>query len=403
MNILFMLFLPNPHSGAAWTRIGFLADYFIKKGNNVTVSGTFNPFIGEKSGRYKLNGIQILNVIPFVLRLNLFSAIFNILSLIFTCWLPFFVTRPEIVIFSVPPGESIVFSYLIAKLFKPKKIIFDYRDQWEDYAINQSRSSIYKISYTLLKSLMTKYYKISDLVVTVTDAFAHDLSSRGIKDVNIISNGADINLFKPEFNTKSISLTRQKIGISDNDFVFIYSGMIGLYYKLDLVVKAFKSLLVDKTNIKLVLIGDGSDLDKILELIKEFEMQKNVLYLGKKNDKKDVVEILSTADIGIIPYDSNPLWKNSIPAKCLEYLACGLPIIATLDHNSVLGRLIEENDVGVLCESENVLELSKAMERLYHDNNFVEKASKRAVLLVHKQYDRNKLAEEYIRLLNDIK
>ncbi len=41
--------------------------------------------------------------------------------------------------------------------------------------------------------------------------------------------------------------------------------------------------------------------------------------------------------------------------------------------------------------------------RIYHDNNFVEKASKRAVLLVHKQYDRNKLAEEYIRLLNDIK
>jgi hypothetical protein len=36
---------------------------------------------------------------------------------------------------------------------------------------------------------------------------------------------------------------------------------------------------------------------------------------------------------------------------------------------------------------------------VYHDNVFVENASKRAVSLIHKQFDRNKLAEEYYQII----
>jgi glycosyltransferase involved in cell wall biosynthesis len=204
---------------------------------------------------------------------------------------------------------------------------------------------------------MTRCYLNSDSVVTVTKRFAEELSLRGIKDVRIISNGADINIFRPQSKLKK-NIFKQKIGLRDNDFVLVLCGMIGGYYKVGIV-----------------------------------------LYLGVKSDAHQIVEILSASDVGIIPYDSNPLWKNSIPVKSLEYLACGLPVIATLDTNSVLGRLIEENDVGVLCEPENVTELSKTIEKVYHDNVFVENASKRAVSLIHKHFDRNKLAEEYYQII----
>ena len=70
-------------------------------------------------------------------------------------------------------------------------------------------------------------------------------------------------------------------------------------------------------------------------------------------------------------------------------------MLVTLDTNSVLGRLALENDFGVLCEPENVGELSEIIEKVYHDNVFVENASKRPVSLIHTHFDRNKLAEEY--------
>ncbi|WP_134482627.1 glycosyltransferase family 4 protein [Candidatus Nitrosocosmicus franklandus] len=399
MNILFMLYMPNPYSGAAWNRIGFLANFFKNKGNNVTISGTFNPFSGEKLGRYKFNGIQILNLTPLILKLNIFSSIFNVLSLIFTGWLPFIITKPDIVLISVPPGEPVIISYTFARLFRPKKIIFDYRDQWEDYAINQSRSSIYKLLYGMLKSLITKYYKKSDYVVTVTEALSDDLLSRGIKKVKIIPNGADVNIFKPQQDTKLKCQTRKKFGIDDNDFVLVYSGMIGLYYKLDVVIKALKSLLNDMTNIKLIVIGDGSNLEQYLDLVRDLGLNENVLYLGKKDRKDEIVEILNSADIGIIPYDSNPLWNNAIPSKSLEYLACGLPVVATIDSNSILGKLLEKNEVGISCEPENIDQLAIIIKQIYDEKSFRERAREKAVALIQKNFDRNKLAEEYYRLI----
>jgi glycosyltransferase involved in cell wall biosynthesis len=235
-------------------------------------------------------------------------------------------------------------------------------------------------------------------MVTVTERFAEELSLRGIKDVRIISNGADINIFRPQSKLKKNNF-RQNIGLRDNDFVLVFCGTIGGYYRIDILIKSLKNVNQRLPNVKLILVGSGPDLKKILNLIDSLEMREFVIYLGVKSDAYQIVEILSASDVGIIPYDSNPLWKNAIPVKSLEYLACGLPIIATLDTNSVLGRLIMENQVGMLCEPENVLELSKIIEKVYHDKVFVENASKRAVSLIHTHFDRNKLAEEYYHII----
>ena len=42
MNILFVLGRPNPFPGAAWTRIGFLAEDWSKKGHTIDVLGAFS-------------------------------------------------------------------------------------------------------------------------------------------------------------------------------------------------------------------------------------------------------------------------------------------------------------------------------------------------------------------------
>ncbi len=383
---------------AAWSRIGFLAKHFKRKGNEVTVAGIFNILDKNKITKKESDGVRILNVIPIVMRFDIFSFIFNFLSVIFTSWISFIIVRPDIVIISVPPGESALCSFILAKLFRTKKIIFDYRDEWEDYYIKTPPSILYKIFYKLLKRLITRCYLNSDLVVTVTERLAEELSSRGIKDVMVISNGADINIFRPQSKLKKNNF-RQNIGLRDNDFVLVFCGTIGGYYRIDILIKSLKNVNQKLPNVKLLLVGIGPDLKNILNLIDSLEMRESVLYLGVKSDEFQIVEILSASDVGIIPYDSNPLWKNAIPVKSLEYLACGLPIIATLDSNSVLGRLVMENQVGMLCEPENVLELSKIIEKVYHDKVFVENASKRAISLIHTHFDRNKLAEEYYHII----
>jgi len=397
LRVLFFLHSPNPFPGASWTRIEFFAEYLRKKGYKVAIAGSFSLFTLNKAGSVKWNGIRILNITPILMIQNLFSLMLNIVSSLVTSIPILILLRPEVVIISVPNGETGLGSYAMAKLFRIKKIVIDYRDEWEDYSINNASSRIYKRSCQYLKTVMTKCYMKSDFVITVTEPLAKSLHSRGIANVKIITNGADCNVFKP--NGKEI--LRNKMGFNKNDFIIVYTGFIGAYYRLDVVIKALKIIIDKIPSVKLLLVGCGSDVEGVLNLANRIGLQNSVFYLGAKIDKMELGEILSASDVGIIPRDANPLWNNALPAKSLEYFACGLPVLATVHGDSLVARLIDENKIGLYSEPENVDALADTIEKIYNDNIFISDAGKRAALLIQERFDRNKIAEDFLNLLKN--
>jgi glycosyltransferase involved in cell wall biosynthesis len=390
------LHLPIPFPGAAWTRIQFFASYFKSKGHKVLIAGAFSPKSLDKAGRSYHENIDILNVTPIVFMGNIFSLIFNTISSIITSVIPIVLARPDMVIVSVPPGETALGVFIAAKLFG-KKLIVDYRDEWEDSTIRTSKSSIFRRSYGLLKVLMNKCYLNSDIVVTVTQPFVESLSSRGITEVKVVSNGADCNVFKPYDK----NLSRKKLGVDEDDFILIYSGGIGLYYRLDIVLRALKKVSRKAPNLKLVLVGVELEdsLKDVLRIARDEAIDEKVIYLGAKFDKKGLAEILSASDTGIVPYDGNPMWKNTLPVKAFEYCSCGVPVIATTYKDSILGKLINDNRIGLRCDPENVEALAEAIAQIYNDRVFIQEASERAISLIRERFDRNKIAGDFLSIL----
>lgn len=396
---MFLLHLPNPFPGAAWTRIGYFAEYFKNKGNEVSIAGIFNPFDKKKFTIQELNGIKILNLIPIMLKKDIVSFLFNIISIIFTSWLPFIITRPEIVIISVPPGESCFVSYILTKIFFVKKVVFDYRDEWEDYVLSDSSSRTNLLFYNIMKVIALKCYKKGNLMITVTEPLVKKLTKLGLKKVYLIPNGADIDTFKPLVEMKN--KFRDQIGLKSTDFVLIHSGMIGGYYRIDIAIRAVASLIHKIPNLKLILIGEGHELENILRLIKDLSIEKNIIYLGKTTDKKYLAEIINVSDIGILSFGKNKaaLWKNTLPVKSLEYFACGIPLIATVDEQSVLGNIIESNGLGILTKAENIKDISNSIEKAYFSQIIFNDIRNKAPQLIKEQYNRAKTAEEFFNLI----
>jgi len=276
--------------------------------------------------------------------------------------------------------------------------VFDVRDEWEDYAINKASSKTFREAYRLLKALMTSLYNKSDLVVAVTQPIARSLKLRGVRGVKIVPNGADINVFRPYEK----SVVRRGLGLRDDEFVIVYEGGIGGYYRLDVVVRAIAKLDDStRSKIRLLIIGSG-DMPTVLKLAESFGLNDNVIYLGVKNDKVELAQIISAGDIGIVPYDANPLWKNSVPAKFYEYCACGIPVIATVCDDSLLGDLIEKHRIGVTSPPLDEEKLANAIDWLYKNKSFIETAGERARQLIKEKFDRNKVAEEYLNLIGKI-
>jgi glycosyltransferase involved in cell wall biosynthesis len=397
MKVLFFLGSPNPSPSADWTRIGFFAKYFKDRRYDVAVIGIFSPKSLDAAGFKSWKGIPIYNVIPNFMIKSMFFLTFNVLSSIILLPIMFPVLKPRIVVISLPSGEPAVGAYLASK-FICAKTVFDVRDEWEDYAISKASSKVSREAYKLFKALMTSLYNKGDLVVAVTRPIARSLRLRGIRKVEIVPNGADVNIFRP-YGKDAV---RRRLGLKNDEFIIVYEGGIGGYYRLDVVVRALARLdNVARNKIRLLIIGSG-DVPNVLKLAENLGLKDNVIYLGVKNDKVELAQIISAGDVGIVPYDDNPLWKNSVSAKFYEYCACGIPVIATVYDDSLLASIIKEYEVGLTIPPMDDEKLSEAILWIYQSAQLREVMGRRARMLVEEKFDRNKIADEFFKLIEGL-
>jgi len=396
LKVLFVLHYANPFPGAAWTRISFFAQFLKERGHQVSINGAFSLTSLKKFGITNWHGLKLFNITPIIMLHNIFSLILNILSSVLISFFLIIFTRPDVIIISVPRGDTAFGSCLVALALR-KKIIIDYRDEWEDFSINIAKTENNRRFNKSLKKYMTNLYMKSNHVMAVTKPLVSNLSLRGIKNVKLITNGADTKIFKPYEKLK----LRQSLGFDANDFIFVYSGAIVPYYRLDLVVRAITGLIQRNQNVKLLLVGRKTHDKNLQNLIKKKGIQNNIINLGEVMDRMELAKILSASDVGIMPREGNPLWKNLLPVKSLEYFACGLPVVATTYPDSSLGKLIYENQIGLIVEPENVDDLSSSLEKIFKDERFVKEAQQRACKLIQERFDRNKIALEFLKLIEE--
>jgi len=389
-----ILGLSHPVAGAAWTRIGFFAESWAKKTNKVDVLGTLTSKTINKRGARKLGEVYLYNIIPHLVSSHPFAfAIDSLVSFIITTF--FLCTKkPNITLISMPTGDVGLGALMACRLTRTKYVV-EYRDAWEQYEINRSNSKFVRESYKFIKALMSKLLHKSAFIVTVTPAFAQDLMLRSAKKVELIPNGADVTVFKAG-NKKAL---RQKLGLNISDFIIVYTGIIGDYYHLDLVVRALAKLeSVLRSKSRLLMIGDGPDLPKIMRMAKNRGLEKNVIYLGVKKNKKDLAEILAAADVGVVP---GLYTRGQLPVKFFEYSACGIPVIATAPEDSLLATIIRKNGVGIISPLVDEDGLAKAFFEIYENGSFRVAAGKKAKALVEEKFDRNKIAENFLKKIMD--
>lgn len=139
-------------------------------------------------------------------------------------------------------------------------------------------------------------------------------------------------------------------------------GFIGAFKPwegLENFIEALDILKKKGKNIKTLLVGTGVLFDKIQELIKEKGLEKEVTCVGKVRIE-DVAMHLSQAKIGIAPYCIENVTIGNFkkygfyfsPLKVVEYLACGLPVLAS--KYRLIEEIIQPPEYGLTFYSEDM-------------------------------------------------
>jgi glycosyltransferase involved in cell wall biosynthesis len=161
---------------------------------------------------------------------------------------------------------------------------------------------------------------IADLVIATSEETAADMRSRNNRRVEVLGNGVDLSRFPagaaPPERPELANIPRPRIG---------YVGAINQKVDFELVLALAKR----RPSWQFVFVGEIDNLRPgDAELIAALRACHNIHILDAV-PQREVPGILLNLDVGLVCYRTLKWTLAGYPLKALEYLACGLPVVAT--------------------------------------------------------------------------
>lgn len=152
----------------------------------------------------------------------------------------------------------------------------------------------------------------------------------------------------------------------DNNIVdFMFLGNIGKVQNCDQIVKAVNKLH-SKNEYKLHFVGDGSELQNIKQMVKEYNLEDFVVFHGK-HPVSEMEKYYNLADVCLLTLSNRTATGITPPAKLAGYMAAARPVIASI--NGAATTIIKEAKCGMVVPADDVEGLAMLMQRVLDDPN----------------------------------
>jgi glycosyltransferase involved in cell wall biosynthesis len=149
---------------------------------------------------------------------------------------------------------------------------------------------------------------------------------------------------------------------------------------------------------ELHLAGPVSPPDLLAELERSPGWQR-VRYLGRVGHER-IAELLAGAKVGVIPLHPIPNYVDAYPVKLFEYMAAGLPIVAT--DVPRWRALLEQHGCGVCVPHDSPQRLAAAIEELLDDDARAREMGARGRRAVESEYSWRSQADALLDLYREL-
>jgi glycosyltransferase involved in cell wall biosynthesis len=212
------------------------------------------------------------------------------------------------------------------------------------------------VNRTLAEEVAENAFREASALIAVSEEVAEYLRGFAVAKgrVHVIPNGVHPDRFARK--------TRNGPG-SQRGFTIGFVGSFKPWHGLLPLVEAFALYRRRGLQARLLLVGDGPERPKLLEVIGDHKLNDAVDLAGAVLPA-EVPDWLAAMDVAVAPYPDLKDFYFS-PLKVYEYMAAGLPIVAS--RIGQLARLLEHEISGLLCTPGDPIALAHAFERLGKD------------------------------------
>lgn len=221
------------------------------------------------------------------------------------------------------------FSRIVAKKLSIP-VVHTYHTLYEDYVYYVTHGHFDNLGKKLAIKI-TKYYceKKCDELIVPTDKIKELFINKYhiTKKINVIPTGIDTKKFElnPEMD-KKIKKLKKEYKIKDNEFIIGSVGRIAKEKSFDEEINTIKTLIVEYPKIKLMIIGDGPELENLKKLAQELKIEENVIFTGKVN--YDLIPAFYHLFNIMVSFSKTETQGLTI----IEGLAASLPVICIKDE-----------------------------------------------------------------------
>lgn len=379
MNILFLSLLDINSINESNIYIDLLKE-FIKNNHNIYIVSPTERRKKEKTHLIKEEKCQILKVkIGNITKTNLIEK--GISTLLIEKQYKYEIKKYfknikfDLILYATPPitfcnvikyvkKRDNAKSYLMLKDIFPQNAV--------DLKIFKKNSIIYKY----FRNKEIELYKISDYIGCMSPKNKEYLIEHNkyldANKLDILPNS--ISPKKENIRNSKLNIEyRKKYNIPLNAKVYMYGGNLGKPQGIPFIIECLKEIS-KLTDIYFVICGTGTEYEKLNNFKNNYKIDNLLLLNGLPN--KEYNELLNIADIGLIFLDYNFTIPN-FPSRILSYMEKRIPILSCTDSNTDIGDIIEDNDFGWKCYSNDVskfINLVKKINKL-SNNELVKKGS----------------------------
>lgn len=374
MNILFITLL-DIRSISEHNLYSDLMREFVKNGHDVSIVspierryGKISHMIEEKYGEFK-NNVHILKLrTGNIQKTNIIEK--GIATVLLESQLKAGIKKNfknkqfDMVLYSTPPITIVN----VVRYVKQRDNATTYlmlKDIFPQNAVDldmMSKKGIKGFIYRYFRNKEKKLYKISDRIGCMSPANIEYVKKHNPeideKKMELCPNCIDVQDI--EITDEEKIQLRNKYAIPLDKKVFVYGGNLGKPQGIDFLIQCLKGQL-NNQKVFFLIVGNGTEFYKLKRFFDEEKPKNMKLMESLPRDEYD--KMIAACDVGMIFLDYRFTIPN-FPSRLLSYMQAGLPVLACTDNNTDIGKVIVDGEFGWWCESKDVVEFDKLIQKI---------------------------------------
>jgi len=197
----------------------------------------------------------------------------------------------------------------------------------------------------------------------LADSFGPSVRELGVPadKLALIYDWVDTDLIRPLARDNAFAQEHQFV----DKFVVLYAGNIGLSQGLEHVLTV-ADRLAQHDDIQFVFVGDGAGRTRLVRQAEQSHLT-NVQFIPFQ-PRARLPEVLATADVSLVILQRG-IGAQSLPSKSFSILASGRPIIASVDMDSDMAKLVARSGAGRCVPPEDPAQLAEVILAMKADAN----------------------------------